>query len=143
VKGLDGALVDADVMPVAALDAGDTREIDIRVAGPASLLVAKVHKINDRHGTDRQSDKDALDVLRLLRGTETPEIVKRYSTLLLDERSAAAANEARALLENQFTTRTGIGVEMVIRSSGPLANADEIAASCVALAGDLLFALGK
>jgi hypothetical protein len=42
----------------------------------------------------------------------------------------------------QFSARAGIGVEMAIRSAGPLADADEIAASCVVLARDLLGALG-
>jgi hypothetical protein len=45
----------------------DTRSIAVRVAGPAALLVAKVHKISERVGTARQKDKAALDVLRLLR----------------------------------------------------------------------------
>lgn len=64
VKGLDGAIVDADVMRLAALEPSDTRAFDVRVAGPSALLVAKAHKIDERHGTGRQSDKDALDVLR-------------------------------------------------------------------------------
>lgn len=56
VSGLDGALVDVDMMSLAALDA-DPRRFDVRVAGPAALLVAKAHKINERKGTDRQSDR--------------------------------------------------------------------------------------
>lgn len=143
VKGLDGAIVDADVMRLAALDSTDTRAFEVRVAGPAALLVAKAHKISERHGTDRQSDKDALDILRLLRGTETADLAARYAKLLADARSVDAAKSGRELFEAQFSTRSGIGVEMAIRSAGPLANADEIAASCQALAGDLLAALKK
>jgi hypothetical protein len=141
VKGLDGAIVDADVMRLAALDATDERAFDVRVAGPAALLVAKVHKISERHGTDRQSDKDALDIFRLLRGIETDDLATRYRKLLSDARSADAAKAGRTLFEVQFATRAGIGVEMAIRSAGPLANPDEIAASCAVLAGDLLAAL--
>jgi hypothetical protein len=141
VKGLDGAIVDADVMHLAALDATDARGFDIRVAGPAALLVAKVHKISERQGTDRQSDKDALDVLRLLRGTETDELASRYGRLLSDARSAGAAKTALALFEAQFAARAGNGVTMAIRSAGPLGDANEIAASCAALAGDLLAVL--
>lgn len=74
VRGLEGALVDVDVMSLTALDPQDPRAFDIRVAGPAALLLAKVHKIRDRSGSARGSDKDALDVLRLLRGTQTPEL---------------------------------------------------------------------
>jgi hypothetical protein len=138
VKGLDGAIVDADVMHLAALDATDARGFDLRVAGPAALLIAKVHKISERGGTNRQSDKDALDVLRLLRGTATDDLAARYTRLLSDARSAGAAAGGRTLFEAQFAAPNGIGVTMAIRSAGPLADANEIAASCAALAGDLL-----
>lgn len=61
VKGIEGAVVDVEVMRVAALEADDSRGYELHVAGPAALLVAKVHKIDDRKDTDRQNDKDALD----------------------------------------------------------------------------------
>lgn len=138
VRGLDGAIVDADVMKLAALETADLRTFDVRVAGPAALLVAKAHKIHERQGTDRQSDKDALDVLRLLRGTETDDLAARYAKLLADTRSEEAAKHGRDLLEAQFATRAGLGVQMAIRSVGALADPDEIAASCEALANDLL-----
>lgn len=141
VKGLDGAIVDADVMRLAALEANDARAFDVRVAGPAALVIAKIHKISERHGTDRQSDKDALDVLRLLRGVETNELAERWQKLLADERSEVAARTGRVLLEEQFSRPSGMGVEMAIRSAGALADAAEIAASCQALATDLLAAL--
>ncbi|HCF57665.1 MAG TPA: hypothetical protein DFS52_06685 [Myxococcales bacterium] len=80
-------------------------------------------------------------MLRLLRGTETADLAKRYARLLSDPRSAQAATAARELFESQFATRKGVGVEMAIRSARPLVDADEIAASCEALPGDLLAAL--
>jgi hypothetical protein len=141
VRGLEGAIVDADLMPVVALDQSDLRTFEIRVAGAAALLVAKVHKINERDGTDRSSDKDALDVLRLLRGTGIDDLAARYTKLLSDQRSTETAATARKLFADQFATRKGIGVEMAIRSARPLVNPDEIADSCEALAGDLLTAL--
>ena len=49
-------------------------------------------------GSDRQSDKDALDVLRLLRGTETDDLATRYEKLLADLRSTEAARTGRDLL---------------------------------------------
>lgn len=84
VHGLDGALIDADRLRLTALEPDDRRVFELRVAGPAALLVAKVHKIAERHGTLRESDKDALDVLRLLRGTETPDLAARCRRLLED-----------------------------------------------------------
>lgn len=141
VDGLEGALVDADLLRVAAFEPSDLRSFELRVAGPAGLLVAKVHKIRDRSGTDRQSDKDALDVLRILRGIETAELTRRYRTILNDPISASAAGVGLELFEAQFSTIRSIGVEMAVRSAGALANPAEIAASAEALAGDLLRAL--
>jgi hypothetical protein len=142
VRGLEGAIVDADVKRLASLDRDDVRAFDIRVAGPAALLVAKCHKIVDRHGTQRESDKDALDILRLLRGTPGDELVARYRRLLSDPRSVEAATDGAAILGSRFADRRGAGVEMARRAVGPLADPDEIAASCVALASDLLRAVG-
>ncbi|MBN2195738.1 MAG: hypothetical protein JW751_23170 [Polyangiaceae bacterium] len=141
VRGLDGAIVDADVMRLAALEASDARAVDVRVAGPAALLVSKVHKIDDRTGSNRQSDKDALDVLRLLRGTETDDLAARYAKLLGDTRSEQAARRGRDLLEAQFSKRQNLGVRMAIRSAGVLGDAEEIAVLFEALVGDLFAAL--
>lgn len=142
VSGLDGALVDVDRMSLAALDA-DPRQFDVRVAGPAALLVAKVHKINERKGTGRQSDKDALDVLRLLRGTSTDELERRFRALVADNRSRGPAEAAVTLIREQFGTRDGLGVSMAVRAAGALADPDEISASCEALANDLLAVLPR
>ena len=141
VKGLDGAVVDADILRLGALELEDKRSFEVRVAGPAALLVAKVHKIHDRRNTGRQSDKDALDVLRLLRGTETDDLAARYRRLLDDARSTEAAKAGLELLAAQFAVPSGTGIEMAVRSVGELADADEIAGSCMALSGDLLEAL--
>ena len=143
VQGLEGAVVDADLMPVAALDGADRRSFNVRVAGSAALLVAKLYKIRDRQETDRQTDKDAFDVLRLLRGTQTDDLARRYGALLGDPRSLEVATQGRALLDEQFGRRAGVGIEMAIRSGGALVDPDEIAASARALAGDLLAALRR
>ena len=90
VRGLDGAVVDADLMRLSALEPDDGRSVEVRVAGAGALLIAKAHKIDDRLGSDRLTDKDAFDVLRLLRGTATADLAERFRRLSLDERSAAA-----------------------------------------------------
>ena len=97
-----------------------------------------MHKISERRDTPRQSDKDALDVLRILRGTTTEDLGARYRRLLIDARSSEAATMGLDLLRDQFARRAGVGVEMAIRSAGPLASADELAASCELLSSDLL-----
>lgn len=141
VEGLDGALVDADVMQLSALDGTDSRSFDVRVAGPAALLVAKARKIQDRQGTGRLSDKDALDVFRLLRGTDVEVLAERFKKLLEDPKSSETTRLGRELLEQQFANPRGIGVEMAVRAVGLLMNPDEVAASCQALTSDLLVAL--
>ncbi|HEU4407687.1 MAG TPA: hypothetical protein VFS43_20655 [Polyangiaceae bacterium] len=144
VHGLEGALIDADVMALGSLELSDERTFDVRVAGPAALLVAKVHKIKERSvDPRRQKDKDALDILRLLRGVETADLATRYQRLLADERSSEVAASACAWFRQQFAEPTGEGIAMAVRSVGVLADAAEIAASCEVLANDLLDALGR
>jgi hypothetical protein len=58
--GLEAAIVDNAPMTIRALDPSDHRQATVAVAGPAALLVAKLHKIGER--TDRPNrliDKDA------------------------------------------------------------------------------------
>ena len=138
VRGLEGALVDADVLPIPALEAGDARRLQLRVAGPAALLVAKLHKLRDRQDSTRLSDKDALDVLRLLRGTATDELVRRFATVLGDSRSRDIARQAVPWLRELFGERAGLGIRMAQRSVAGLADPAEIEASCRALTLDLL-----
>jgi hypothetical protein len=48
------------------------------------------------------------------------------------------ARHGLTLLASEFGTKMGSGIAMAVRSAGFLEDADEIAASCEALAGDLL-----
>lgn len=134
VRGLEGAVVDVDTLELAALEPEDSRAFEMRVAGPAALVVAKLHKIQERTGTRRESDKDALDVLRLLRGTSTADLSRRYARLRDDSRSRVVAEEAVGALESLFADRRGLGVEMVLRATERLADPAEMTASCVAFA---------
>src|SRR5690606_30280219 len=138
VRGLDGVLVDADAMNVAALDPSDERAFEMRVAGPAALLVAKVHKIKDRAGTARAADKDALDILRVLRGTSISDLAARMERILNDNNARAVAEEAIELVRQLFGDRAGEGIAMAVRATFGLEDEEEIAASCEVLANDLL-----
>jgi hypothetical protein len=141
-RGLEAALVDRSSMTVASLEGSDSRTFDIRVAGPGALLVAKLHKIADRSADGRRrSDKDALDILRLLRGVTTLALAASVRELLMDERSAKVTAEALEHLGRLFGAATAEGSQMAARSAELLENPAEIAASCTALAGDLLTAL--
>ena len=138
-KGLEAALVDHDVVRLAALDESDTRVFDVAVAGLAALLVAKLHKLSEREATpDRWAPKDALDVLRILRGADLRRI---GATLAELERHAVAGDvtgEARTMLDRLFGSRTSFGAAMAVRASVGLEDPATIAASCEVLARSLL-----
>ena len=141
-KGLEGALVDRERMEIVSLACDDHRSVLMWVAGPAALLVAKVHKISERTtGTsDRVSDKDALDVLRLLQATDTATLAARLVDLAADTVSARVAAEAVSRLAPLFGSPDAEGIGMAIRAAGPGAEADVISASFTTLVSDLLAA---
>jgi len=117
--GLEAALVDHSSMTVAALDVADTRSFEVEVAGPAALLVAKAHKIQDRLGSARPGrldDKDAADVYRLMQATSPIEIAERLAELRRHEIAGPATEAAIAYLAELFGRRNGEGVRMATRA---------------------------
>jgi hypothetical protein len=142
-KGLEGALVDRERLTIGALDPDDGRTVVMWVAGPGALLVAKVHKIAERVGSqDRVRDKDALDVLRLLRSIETEQLSDRLSVLRRNDLSSAVTAEAVCLLPDLFGTAESAGVAMAVRAAGPGEDPATIAGSVIALVEDLCARLG-
>ena len=124
---------------ITALDPNDGRSIEMSVAGPGALLVAKVHKIADRSATpNRLSDKDALDVLRLLQSVSTGDLCTRLASLQRNGLSGSVTNEAMAQAGALFGASDSIGVRMAMRAVGTLEDPDFIASSMVVLVGDLL-----
>lgn len=101
--GLEAALVDHTVELVIALEGHDPREFQVRVAGPAALLVAKVHKV-----ADRIADADRGRVDRLRGGKDLLDILRLYETQNLDEFAASL----RRCLADEFAARaTGTVIE--------------------------------
>ena len=140
-RGLEGALIDRQRMEIAALDRAAERSVVMLVAGPAALLVAKVHKIAERTGTgDRAPAKDALDVLRLLQATETATLAARLVDLADDTVSAEVAAEAVSQLAPLFGSLDAVGISMAVRAARADAEADMISASFTTLVSDLLAA---
>jgi len=87
--------------------------------GPSALLVAKIHKIGERVGAqDRVRDKDALDVLRLLRAVEPEDMADRLRTLARSPLSADVTAEALELLPTLFGGPDSEGVLMAVRAAG-------------------------
>ncbi len=141
VAGMEGALVDNAVMTIGALESSDERRVQLRVAGPAALLISKLHKLGDRGATpDRLLDKDALDVYRLLVTAPTAELAARLEELRADPVSSAAASIGVGRLRSMFATPDAVGSQMAGRAVVPLADPATVAAAA-ALTDDLLRAL--
>ncbi|MDV7353056.1 GSU2403 family nucleotidyltransferase fold protein [Rhodococcus oxybenzonivorans] len=104
-RGLEAAVVDNAPTWIDPLDPADGRRQKVRVAGPAALLVAKLHKIGERvEKPSRLKDKDAHDIYRILRAVETEELRSSFARLLADELSGPVTAEALAHLRTLFAS---------------------------------------
>jgi hypothetical protein len=140
-RGLEGALVDQEMREIASFQEGG-RRFELLVAGPAALLVSKLHKLAERvEEPSRVKDKDALDILRLLRGVPTEIIAQRLRGLGQDSRSTAVTGEALQHLEHLFARPEAAGSTFASRAAEGLEPEGTIRASCAALADELLRAL--
>lgn len=140
--GLEAAVIDRSPMRVESLD-GDGRSAVIKVAGPAALLVAKLHKLGERVDTpDRLSDKDAHDVYRLLVATETSELAETVRQLLAEELSQRCTTRALELVQQLFAAGPdALGSTMAGRAEEGVGQPDTVSASVSFLAQDLLSSL--
>ncbi|MBS3974812.1 MAG: hypothetical protein KGZ89_08115 [Actinobacteria bacterium] len=146
VRGLEGCLVDRTPHVIAALDEFDSRAFEIMVAGPAALLVSKLIKLKERTaefeagGRDRRKNKDALDVLRILRAADAKELATTLRALGAEDVSAEVTREAMEALGDLFGTADSSASQMAADAAFPEPR-EIIAASCAALVGDLVSAL--
>jgi hypothetical protein len=141
-RGLEAALLDWDAMEVGSLEKSDDRRCEIKVAGPAALLVAKLHKIAERvDSPGRAEDKDALDVLRLRRAVPIETLAGGLRTLGGEELSAGVTGQAIGFLRDLFGRPISPGSEMASRAAAPLEEENTIRESSAALAGELLNAV--
>lgn len=145
-RGLEAALVDKSDFTIGALEASDRREHRLAVAGPAALLIAKLHKLTDRLADaerpegrpKRLAPKDALDVLRILRGVPTATLTDSLKRLMASDVASAVSTEALAHLRTLFSAPDGIGSQLAAQSVEGLENPVTIAASCAVLSQELL-----
>jgi hypothetical protein len=142
-RGLEAALVDKTAVTIGSLEQGDQRKFDVFVAGPAALLIAKLHKLYERVARGRPEAKDALDVLRLLRAIPTEQLVNSVKRLLSDSRAEAVTRDALGYLDDLFGRAGARGSQLAAAAVSPLEDADTIARSCEALASDLLRTSGR
>jgi hypothetical protein len=138
--GLEAAVVDHRAMMISALDPSDSRRIEMKVASPAALLVAKLHKLGERQGTpDRLVDKDAHDVYRLLVAMDTRELAVSLRCLVDDEFCGPVSTQALVYLEQMFAPGpTAVGAMMAGRAEQLVGDPATVSASAAILAADLL-----
>ena len=139
--GLELALIDTVPMRLAALDTSDPRNVTIRVAGPAALIVAKLTKLEERMGgprPDRILTKDAADVLRLLRHTDSTAIGTRLRTLASDSTAAPVIQTSLAFLREQLQVRRSPLVELAVTAASPAEPPAQVRHAFIVLAHRLL-----
>jgi hypothetical protein len=116
----------------------------VKVAGPAALLVAKLHKLGERVSQPhRLVDKDAHDIYRLLVATETDALARRLSALIADELAGTATGTALNHLRGLFSGPAALGPTMVGRSEELTGDPAIATASATFLAQDLLAAIER
>ena len=147
VHGLEGVLVSHTPRRIGSLGAGAARSCILKVAGPAALLVSKVHKLEERLGASehrqRQLSKDAFDIYRLLRATGTAELAEEFSLLQAHELSRGVTSQALSQFQELFGARSDRGPELLVSHIGPLEDPAFIVESSVALSQDLLKAIAQ
>ena len=139
-RGIEATLVDFDYQLIQSLHASDTRSFSVKVAGPAGLLVAKLHKIADRKDHDsRLDDKDAHDIYRLLRAVPTSELVQKFKNLFIDELAKQVSFEALELLDRLFAQGPqSLGSVMAGRAETLVGNPAQVALASSILAEDVV-----
>jgi hypothetical protein len=143
-RGLEAVLIDNEEMEIRALDPADGRRVRVRVAGPAALLVAKIHKIWERLDTpDRLNDKDAHDAYRLLRAFDTGFLRDVFLLLLQDDLCGGVTREAIGYLDELFGHPDALGAQMAGRAEEGVGDPELVATAVSLLAGDLVRSLGR
>lgn len=141
--GLEAAVVDNAPQVIEALDPADTRSATIAVAGPAALLVSKLHRLGERAGDPgRLVDKDAHDIYRLLVSVDTAQLAERIRELRDDDLAGRSTDTAVNYLRQLFVDGPRTGAIMAGRAEALAGDPETAAASSAALADDLLRALG-
>lgn len=137
--GLEAAVVDRAPMEVTGMG-GDKRRYMANVAGPAGLLVAKLHKLGERQqNPGRLLDKDAHDVYRLLVSVPTQGLAASMAHLVDDDLAGPVTEQALAYLGELFASGArGLGSTMAGRAEEGVGEPDTVAAAVAVLAEDLL-----
>lgn len=142
-QGIEAAIVDNDTRRIDALAQDDTRSFDVRVAGPAALIVSKMVKISERlPNPKRLKPKDGLDILRLLRVADPIALAVTLDRLLANELSADATRIAVDALRAHGTNPDGLLPSLAATAEAGFEDPEVIKASTVALVEEVLDGLG-
>ena len=148
VHGLEGALVSNTPKAISSLAPDADRSRTMKVAGPAALLVSKVHKIKDRESGAQAHrrellHKDAFDVYRILRAIDGADLAYEFVLLRSHEISSQVTSQALSMFQDLFSSRSGLGTELVVQHVLGIEDSAFIAESSVALSQDLLGATAR
>ena len=141
--GLEAALVDRSPMSIHSMDPADARAIDVDVAGPTALLVAKLHKVGERVAgaggrPDRILIKDGADLYRLMLHLRVPAAIERLDALLDDPMAGPATREAVGYVRNLFGAPVAAGVRLAVEGLAADVPRDRVEAVCVGFARSVL-----
>ncbi|HEY7892717.1 MAG TPA: GSU2403 family nucleotidyltransferase fold protein [Solirubrobacteraceae bacterium] len=141
--GLEAAIVDNTLMRIGALTPHDQRTFTTKVASPAALLVAKLHKIGERTSTpERLIDKDAHDLYRLLVATPTDQLAKALNRLQKDPLADHVTQLALTWLADLFAAGPDAqGSIMAGRAEQGIGDPAVVSAAVSTLATDVIAAL--
>lgn len=145
-RGLEAALVDNSQRTLGAFDSAlDPRQFVVSVAGPAALIVAKLHKINDRiSNPTRLDNKDAHDIYRILVAIETEPLAHSFTNLLEAPVCEQVTLEAVQLLKVLFAAGPdAAGSRMAGAAEEIVGDPVAVSESVSLLAQDLLNALDE
>ncbi|MFD8494468.1 hypothetical protein [Amycolatopsis sp. NPDC059657] len=144
--GLEPALVDHCLQVITALEPTDPRQIELKVAGPAALLIAKSIKIAERIAdaeagkSERLKEKDALDMFRLLQAIETEDLARGIQKHFADPQAAEVSRRGLAAMRHHGTTTRSPMPELATRAAS---GDSTVALSFVTLTLDLLDAVSE
>jgi hypothetical protein len=132
-------------MDVTALDPNDARTYRARVAGPAALLIAKLHKIAERVSVPhRLNDKDAHDAYRILIDVDTAELAVAFGVLRREPISSEVTDQAIEYLATLFAVGPDApGARMAGRAEEGIGEPETVALATSFLAADLVQTLER
>jgi predicted nucleotidyltransferase len=140
--GLEAAVVDNSPMLISSL-LPKGRSLTAKVASPAALLVAKLHKISDRRDNPlRLIDKDAHDIFRILVCIPTEVLSGDLIRLCSNELAGPVTLSAISALQELFAAGSdALGSVMAGRAEELIGDPVVVAASVSVLAQDLMRAI--